>query len=429
MEKKNGISIKYIYSACIVTSTPDVTILHDPWFSEGIYDGAWYHFPKIERPLELIGDVDYIFVSHVHPDHYDARFIKEYITVYGEKPILIASREPNHLRNKMRADGLNCVVLDNSLSINRTQITILPHNTGSSSDLDSLIIVKYDDGSRMHSIVNTNDIVFDEVILSDLQKVANQPDVLLCGYTGAGPYPQTYFNLDDSMILEEANKKRLAFFERYLYLTKGLNARVNIPFAGKYLLGGNLTALNKFRGIADATEILAIDPRAVVLADNGGEINTATLQPSAVRTVSYSKEAIDLREEEIRDLKMSYELLINESEIHQLPLTRLLILAAKKAKKVFEYNADYYFIIQIPGGEFAVINLNNSDVSPVSFIKSVPDSLMPRSEIYIDPRYLFGLLVNVYHWNNAEVGSQFVTRRVPNVFNRNVQSFLNFLSI
>jgi len=36
----SGITVKYIYSACIVTSSKDVTILHDPWFSEGIYDGS-----------------------------------------------------------------------------------------------------------------------------------------------------------------------------------------------------------------------------------------------------------------------------------------------------------------------------------------------------------------------------------------------------
>ena len=53
----------------------------------------------------------------------------------------------------------------------------------------------------------------------------------------------------------------------------------------------------------------------------------------------------------------------------------------------------------------------------------------PRSEIEIDPRYLFGLLTNVYHWNNAEVGSQYNTRRFPNVLNHAAQSFLNYLTI
>ena len=43
--------VKYIYSACIQIETKDVRILCDPWFSEGIYDGSWYHFPKISDPF------------------------------------------------------------------------------------------------------------------------------------------------------------------------------------------------------------------------------------------------------------------------------------------------------------------------------------------------------------------------------------------
>ena len=62
-------------------------------------------------------------------------------------------------------------------------------------------------------------------------------------------------------------------------------------------------------------------------------------------------------------------------------------------------------------------------------LKKGADLPSPRSEILIDPRYLFGLLTHIYHWNNAEVGSQYVTRRVPNIFNRTAQGFLNYLAI
>ena len=37
----SGISVKYIYSACVVTRTPNVRVLHDPWFTDGVYDGSW----------------------------------------------------------------------------------------------------------------------------------------------------------------------------------------------------------------------------------------------------------------------------------------------------------------------------------------------------------------------------------------------------
>jgi hypothetical protein len=56
-------------------------------------------------------------------------------------------------------------------------------------------------------------------------------------------------------------------------------------------------------------------------------------------------------------------------------------------------------------------------------------SVESSSSKNFDLRHLFGLLTLVYHWNNAEVGSHYHTRRVPNIFSRNVQNFLNFLTL
>jgi hypothetical protein len=56
-------------------------------------------------------------------------------------------------------------------------------------------------------------------------------------------------------------------------------------------------------------------------------------------------------------------------------------------------------------------------------------SVTPRSEVRIDPRYLFGLLTHVYHWNNAQVGSQYQTRRFPNKMDQAAENFLNFLAV
>jgi len=45
------IKVTYYYSACVAITTPDVSILCDPWFTDGIYDGAWYQYPKIKNPM------------------------------------------------------------------------------------------------------------------------------------------------------------------------------------------------------------------------------------------------------------------------------------------------------------------------------------------------------------------------------------------
>ena len=65
----------------------------------------------------------------------------------------------------------------------------------------------------------------------------------------------------------------------------------------------------------------------------------------------------------------------------------------------------------------------------IKFVTNYSDLPNPKSIINIDERYLFGLLTHVYHWNNAEVGSQFFVKRVPNTNNPKAQNFLNFLTI
>ena len=424
-----GINVRYVYSACVVTSTPDVRVLHDPWFTEGVYDGSWFHYPEVKDPLRSIGDVDLIYVSHIHPDHYDGAFIKRYFATYGVKEVVIADHSPNHLAGKMRADGIKATVLSQPRTIGNTSIQIVPHKTGSVADVDSLMVVKYFDGHRWHCVANANDIIFDDDMVGTVREVAGQPDVLLCGYTGAGPYPQTYFDLEDPTLITEAEKKKSAFFERYTRLTRAVGAKVNVPFAGKYLLGGKLTRLNDYRGVADATEVLAIDPHAVVLADDGGEIDTATLQPSGVRTQRYPLADIRRREREIAGHLMDYERLISLDEVHQLPLKRLLAAAARRAGRDSECDRDFFFVLPVGGGELAVVNANRAAAQPIEFVRKGTPLPQPRSEIDIDPRYLFGLLTNVYHWNNAEVGSQYNSRRTPNEFVRKAQSFLTFLRV
>src|SRR5262249_11927237 len=160
--------------------------------------------------------------------------------------------------------------------------------------------------------------------------------------TGAGPYPQTYFDSDDPQLKIEAEKKKRAFFERYRSMTTALAARLNMPFAGKYLLGGKLVGLNEYRGVADAVEVLEIDPRAVVLADAGGEINTADLVPTKVRTSPYQKAELDAAYRRIAPFKLDYERLVPVEETHQLPLKRLLAAAVRKAVARSECDVDYF---------------------------------------------------------------------------------------
>ena len=426
-----SITVKYFYSACVSVSTPNIRILCDPWFTDGIYDGSWFQFPKIAEPVTVVGDADIVYISHIHPDHYDPHFLKKYFEFYGEKEVLIADHTPNFLAKKMQSDGIRSRIVQRSecLQYGDTAVHLFPVVTGSVSDIDSVLILEHSGEDRIHRVVNTNDSIPSPGLTREiLQRVNGDIDILLCGYTGAGPYPQTYYPLDHPDVWAKAAEKKEAFFERYRTLVGVVNAKCNIPFAGQYLLGGKLSHLNGVRGVADAVEVLDFDPRAVVLLDGGGEIDTSSLVPSGNRTDLYGEGELRARVQEISSSQMDYERFIPIESLNLLPMKRLMDAAMRRAGLRSELKEDYFFAFDF-GDEFVWFNAHPESQSPLMTSPSVNSVPTPRSLIEIDRRYLLGLLVGAFHWNNAEVGSQFAVRRTPDTFNRASQDFLNFFSL
>ncbi len=416
----NGISVRYIYSACVVISTPDVKILCDPWFTEGIYEGSWYHFPKLENPINKIGNCDVIYISHIHPDHYDPLILEEYFSKYGKKPIIIGDFKINYLLNKMKGDNITPEIISHK-QIGNTLLDIVPNDTGSINDIDSALIVRYKD----QCVANMNDCVYNPSHLDIIKKIAPNVDIGLVGYTGASAYPQTFYR-DKDELKEQSEKRKQVYFDRYKKMIAHLKAKKIIPFAGKYILGGPLTPLNEFRGVADQVEVRAFDPSAVILADGGDAvIDTVSLKPSNERTEKYSKELYNARVDEIKNNKLTYEVYLNIPE-HEIPFTRLIKTAYRNALRKSEAEGDHYYCFKLSDG-WHVINTNPAN-EEYKLVDSV-DNIVPRCEIHIDYRYLFGLITGVFHWNNAYVGSNYFTVRVPDQYSRGVQDFLNFFSV
>ncbi len=270
-----AIKVTYLYSACVLLETEDVKILCDPWFSQGAYDGSWYHYPKMDSPIEKIGRVDLIYISHIHPDHYDPKFLKLYLQKYPKTRVLVAPFKMNMLSRRMEIDHIPHDVIAES-SIGKTRFSLIP-NERAWFDLDSVLVLQHDG----HSVVNMNDNFFNKDQIDRVKAIAPNIQIALLPYAGAGPYPQTYYDIGPALI-EKAALKKQQFFDRFLQLRDSLNPEIIIPFAGKYNLGGHLYNLNPYRGVAEAVEVSSLDPNAMVLQDGGSAcVDTKAIQPSA----------------------------------------------------------------------------------------------------------------------------------------------------
>ena len=424
--------VRYIYSACIEIETPDVRILTDPWFTDGAYDGSWHQFPKLEAPLDTLREPDLIYISHIHPDHYDPVFLRALFDRFGKKPVLIPAFERNYLALKARHDGIDVTPTTEAV-FGGTNLHIVPNIIPSESDIDSALIVN----AAGNTVLNLNDCIWNDQHVAQLRGIlagyTEEVDLVAVAYTGAGPYPQTYYDpvQDREDLVREAEKKKQVFFARYRRYCEAFPSKKHLPFAGKYILGGKLAHLNAFRGTADAVEVLAFDDKAIVLADGGaGEIDLDTMQATAIRTDPYAKAALDARLSTIETLPLDYETDV-AVPYDKINFARLLRAAYSNAQRKSEVQEDYWFVIHVERDDRVTESYQfNVKQGAAEFenVAAPADLREPRSEYFVDYRHLFGCLTAVYHWNNSEIGSFVRVRRIPNEFSRKAQLFLNFFS-
>ena len=404
----NKVKVRYIYSACVVIETSDLKLCCDPWFTPGVLEGSWYQYPPLTRdPIDVIGKVDAIYVSHIHPDHYDVKFLKRYLNHNPGTQIIIGNTHPPHLLGRMRYDGLEPIVVDQT-QFGNTKVHIFANNAheGEHEDIDTALVVTRGD----LSVANLNDNSYDQAQVDNILSACplGRPTFAVLTYSGAGPYPQVYeFETKEAL---EAEAQRLCeleldIYSRYIEVLKPVRA---MPFAGKYFLGGPLSSLNDYRAVSDATAVLGgkHGDISMVLADGGKAVlDLETMKPSQVRTEPYDPQAV---REYLAGLPFDgydYEKEIRPIDGRPLPILPLMHTAYAKAIQHSRVKERYYLCIKPHGSQkyMAFDMFKNSEVSVLEDVSQ----LQPRLEILIDPRHLFGLLTRLYHWDNAGDGSHY----------------------
>lgn len=416
--------VRYIYSACVVIETADLRVCCDPWFTQGIYDGAWYHYPPlVEDPVDLIGPVTAIYISHIHPDHYDPLFLRGYLARYPRTRLLIGACDPPHLLRKMRIDGFVPEVIQ-SARFGGTSVHIVPNMAYEEVDnIDTALVIE--DGVK--SVVNMNDSPFDQDQIERILALCpgGHPTMALLPYAGAGPYPQTYYFATEEALNAAVEQKKRQFLDLFKKYVVALRPERALPFAGKYVLGGPLATLNSIRGIADAVEAWIENQDVAVVLDDGGRatFDLATMMASATRSTLYSPRDLDRYLSVLPFKGYNYVLEIQPLEASRLPVLPLLKAAYERAAERIPVVEQGWLCLWVNGEADAYV-LDLAQLSPIERRADLSE-LEPRVEIAIDSRYLFGLLTRLYHWNNAEIGSHYRCRRVPDHHDRRIYGYLH----
>src|SRR5262249_43550266 len=83
--------------------SPAGSILCDPWVNPA-YFASWFPFPdNSQLDWESLGQVDYLYVSHLHRDHFDAAHLSKLVS--KKATVLLPEYPTSQLEDELRELG------------------------------------------------------------------------------------------------------------------------------------------------------------------------------------------------------------------------------------------------------------------------------------------------------------------------------------
>ena len=443
-------NIRYIRSATVVVECNDVKILTDPWLVDGEYYGSWHHFPAVTFDKDYFSGIDFIYVSHIHPDHfsketfklldkdipviihkYESPFLRRNIENLGFQVLELPHNERTHLKNGVY---INILAADNcnpELCAKFFGCGIVEAKYGS-TQIDSLCVI--DDGQ--HVLLNTNDCPYElagdalEVVKAQYKTI----DFLLVGYGGAGPFPQCFIMPEEEM-QKAAKRKSEQFLQLGLKYLAFVKPRYYMPFAGTYTLGGRLAKLQKYRGVPEleeardyfkASNLIDATENQVVLLNSYQAFDLKSGRSSAPYQETDLVEKQRYIDEVLSKRPLDYEMDPYPDIESLLSMIEKAYVRMEKKRREISFSSSTRVLLDLSDDDVLSISMNGEGYE---YIKSGEIKSMSRFvHCYIDLRLLNRILKGPMfsHWNNAEIGSHIIFDRKPEVFERGLYYVMCF---
>ncbi len=432
MEDGHGVysvKVKHIYNACAIYESQGVKLLSDPWLNDGAFEGSWAAYPPLKTKPEDILNCDYLFISHLHPDHYDEETLRH----FSKKiPIVIYENAKgfNYLKNKLMALGF-----ENFISLKHGETYVLPpfkltaygpfakhifHESQLGSFIDSALVIEAD--GEVVGNFNDNTPSLDAAKLLRKKhgpfRLAQLKDSL------AGPYPSCFPQLTDYEKEQECLRLVNRQMDHVLKIASALDAKYFQPFASQYRLQGKYSYKNAYLGVA----------------------NPFTLQQRICRSFRHIEPAI-LGEKDVINLttgeiaygeKNQMDFLIWEKlyatkkypyENDALPTERELrdgIQAAFKRLRVKQEKLkcfmDINLVLQVVGAPYYVASTMSLRIDRVHPTQTITAK--------ISPRLLWRILNKRAHWNSSTVGCHVDFIREPMLpYNPDFDTVMSFFHL
>jgi|TARA_R110000744_G_scaffold158591_2_gene274548 UDP-MurNAc hydroxylase len=437
--------ITHIASAAVLVTHKNTKILTDPWLIGEEYYGSWTHYPSVDIDFKQFDDVDYIYISHIHPDHmsketlekinpdipvlihnYDAKFVKMNLERWGRKVI-----ELNHGEKFHCGDGLNINIYaaddcDPEVCYKFFGCGKMESKFGSTG-IDTMAIIENGD----KTILNVNDCPYllSKKVLDKVLKNHPVIDMLWVGYAGAGSYPQCWDYSDKEKLEVYGIKKKNHFLKMGLDYINKIKPKTYMPFAGTYTLRGKAAFLEKFRVVPELQDALSYyqdnyKGKGILLNsfewyDLNKDISSKKYIP-----IDYNKK-IKYVEEVLSKHKYEYEYDKEPTLTQFLELLPQAYQRYNDKRKEINFKSDTNIYIYLPKNKMCKISCKGEGFEIID-IKDFNDKNYITYEVNFKLLYRILKGPKYAHWNNAEIGSHIMFSRRPEIYERGLYFSMNY---
>ena len=438
--------ITHFSNSFILIECEGIVICCDPWVGKANY-GGWHSFPEFDKSqlINKLEDVDIVYISHVHDDHLDTRFLIESNLI--SKKFIIKNFTFKTLLNRLKSIGVHDIHEIEPFeifSIGGMNISILPQMSTNSDDLDEDIEYDLDTSlilsDGVHTFFNQVDTPYStsdyKSLISWIETNYGKITIAALMAGAASEYPHRFLNINRCAEKDRIVKNSLIKLVEKL---KILKPHFYFPAGGTYIIPGKFYPLNVLIAQPTVSQIIETLNNYKICTNflhlEGG--NSVNINSRNNNSVQFYNEILPVSNDFIKSIENhksdKYDYETEVSEISLETIAKKFDIAAFNwnnviAIKNIEIEQDIKFVL------YKDLKMNDE-------LSEILDNPIGQFNLYsnlkeskgcltinIDHRSFYLCLLRKKVWNGT-LGALCLFEREPNVFYPSVTFSLNYLIV
>lgn len=213
--------ITFVNHASTIIETEDVRIITDPWFHGSAFNEGWnLIYENEKKDEEILNGINFIWISHEHPDHFQPAFFmknKNYILENNIK-VLFQKTKDNRVKNFLEKQNIQVIDMFDGKFLQISKMTKC--KMYKAEFYDSSLFVE----SNNKKYLNINDCQYTDDELRKIKKECGDIDIFFTQFS----YAAWKGGLKFSEYRKQAAEEKLNFlFSQY----EIINPKILVPFA------------------------------------------------------------------------------------------------------------------------------------------------------------------------------------------------------